>query len=339
MVDNSWEEESCVLEELEEELEEHAKTERKCTNLRAVYFCGGFFVILITLLVYCKSKSAVELKNGYDGCGNICGFNNTKHEDGNCKPKDITSKPKLAIDFLRQIGDEKYFSFACVDRCDANYGEIGNTCIYVSDYAHGQGFFFLSSDEINKKWHDIIFISLLAMLLSYAVLWTFHYAIERLTCMILIAYAGIVVFGCFYFMITANDSEKRVLYCLALIVLIIISYFFVLIIIDNRKQIELVGMIFKEASKALYDVKIILLEPLLIFATSSVAIIIFKHLILMIEISGSSFNVKNNGRKEILIKQNAFIVLARFANIVAFIWCTQFILGCQHFIISGTISK
>jgi solute carrier family 44 protein 1 (choline transporter-like protein) len=39
------------------------------------------------------------------------------------------------------------------------------------------------------------------------------------------------------------------------------------------------------------------------------------------------------------LSQDDFTVAARWINVVAFIWFTNFILGCQHFVIAGTISK
>lgn len=67
------------------------------------------------------------------------------------------------------------------------------------------------------------------------------------------------------------------------------------------------------------------------FLALLISFIIFVLFLILIEASGPD-NDSNDAKPPILIISHIF-------NFVAFIWFTQFIFGCQHFIIAGTVSK
>lgn len=49
--------------------------------------------------------------------------------------------------------------------------------------------------------------------------------------------------------------------------------------------------------------------------------------------------LNNNMKYEFVIKQDVFVGIARVLNLIAFIWFSQFLIGCQHFVVAGTVSK
>lgn len=48
---------------------------------------------------------------------------------------------------------------------------------------------------------------------------------------------------------------------------------------------------------------------------------------------------KRENSTEIVLQQDIFVRIARVLNIIAFIWFSQFLIGCQHFVVAGTVSK
>lgn len=106
-----------------------------------------------------------------------------------------------------------------------------------------------------------------------------------------------------------------------------------------RKRISMVIQIFKEASKALADVPMVLIEPILTFFALALTSIATLGFMLIIYNSGKLVvtNDEHGSFKSADYEPDIGISIAFYLNIVGFIWFTQFIFGCQHFVIAGTV--
>lgn len=116
---------------------------------------------------------------------------------------------------------------------------------------------------------------------------------------------------------------------------------FAIVIFIFKKRIALVVQMFKEASKVLADVPLIVAEPMLTFLAMGLATAAFMYFALVIQSSGSLTveNDKNGKFFKATYEQDFGSIAAWYINIVTFIWFTQFILGCQHFVIAGVVCQ
>lgn len=188
---------------------------------------------------------------------------------------------------------------------------------------------------------------MVALIFSYILLVLFRYAIKYVIWVIYIGLivllvAGAVVFLVLYFTTKSSNPDSApegflivagVLALLAVILGVVIFIF--------RKRIRLVIEIFKEASKALGDVPLIAFEPLLTFLAMGLATAAFLYFAIVIQSSGNLEveNDKDGNFFKATYVQNFGSVAAYYINIVTYIWFIQFILGCQHFVIAGTICQ
>jgi solute carrier family 44 protein 1 (choline transporter-like protein) len=62
--------------------------------------------------------------------------------------------------------------------------------------------------------------------------------------------------------------------------------------------------------------------------------------VLICEASGTlEAGTEVDGQFKATLRKNGLIHAAEIINVIAFLWFTQFLFGCQHFVIAGTISK
>lgn len=120
------------------------------------------------------------------------------------------------------------------------------------------------------------------------------------------------------------------------VVLIIFLYY----IYNVRKRIPLVIQLFKEASTALSDTPMLLAEPILTVISFILTCTAFTFAAIIIEGSGHLTNHNHSSSFRFVELQKDFgMILTRYLNIIAFIWFSHFILGCQHFVVAGTVSQ
>lgn len=248
----------------------------------------------------------------------------------------MRAKPKLELDyelFNQNITIEHH---ACVKECRDGYREVFNRCLKFEtnndeeNTETSQDFFTELSEDLTKTWHKVLFSCLIAFVFSYIVLLLFRYAIEYVIWIIyggFVALLSIAVIVSLYF----NQIALAVILSIITIVAIIVLVWF-------RRRIKLVAKLFKEASKALVDVPTILLEPVLTFISLLLAILPFIYFMIVIHTTGDPIDIKNeDGTTHVTFKSGGGASFAHILNVIAFIWFTQFILGCQHFVIAGKV--
>ncbi|KAG5673119.1 putative CTL-like protein [Polypedilum vanderplanki] len=324
--------------------------ERKCTNLSSLFFCGGFVVIMLILVGYSGFYGDLNrLTKGYDDCGNICGVNNPKNKFDQCGMHDMTLKPKVLVETKIINYNETVSHFTCVEKCPNDYSEIFNRCWKKSKNAEGEvegdeiGTVFqqIAQDLINL-WPQIGLVCLVAFVFSYILLLLFRYAIEYVIWIIYISFIIVFAIGSivfWYLFAVAGGEEKSgllvgaIMFTLVTILCSVLLYWF-------RRRIKLVAELFKEASRALIDVPQILFEPISTFISLLLAFVAFVYFTIVIQTAGKLEEKRAlDGQFQATYEQDAGMGIGAILNFIAFLWFTQFIFGCQHFVISGTISK
>ncbi|KAG5670172.1 hypothetical protein PVAND_000453 [Polypedilum vanderplanki] len=294
------------------------------TNKLWVYFSIAVILLLLCSVTYCGLNGDLKrFLNGYDDCANICGELNVYNYIDGCERQDYRNAP-----FLQEN--------ICVERCDNNYIKLFNRCYRINQE---------QKDEINVETErtlrdliltipGIITVIALSVKFSYIVLLMFRYIIDYVIWFICYAVIAVEIFLTFFtFVQTQNDECK---YCTILAVIFAIATSLnVLVLFLLRNKIKLVAQLFKEASKALIDIPLIMIQPVLTFVFYTIAFIIFSYFKAIIDYSGQFEKFGSN----VVLVQNNFTIFTYYFNIFVFIWFIQFITGCQHFIIAGTVSK
>lgn len=254
----------------------------------------------------------------------------------------MTPFPKVRVDTKPFNYNQTISHYTCVEKCEQNYLEVFNRC-YKSEKGEKEDISLqeistIISQDLVKTWPKILLTCFIAFVFSYIMLILFRYAIEYI---IWIIYIGFVVFigglaiACWIWFATAKGDEKTsalvggIVCTILCLVSILVLYWF-------RKRIQLVAQLFKEASKALIDVPMILFEPILTFLSLMFSIALFVLFIVLIQTAGKAMNTKNlDGTTHVSFVQDGGMSAANIVNIIAFIWFSQFIFGCQHFVIAG----
>lgn len=326
------------------------QSERKCTNISSLYFCIGFVILMFITVIYSATNANLNrLVKGYDDCGNVCGQLNEGVTFTQCGSNDKRNFPKLQVDTTVYRQNLTISHFKCVERCPNGYMEIFNRCWKKDSNdkedvdADFSSLFQEISQDLILTWPAIALVCVVAFIFSYILLILFRYAIKYI---IWIIYIGFIVLiaalaiGCWIGFATAKDPEAKPAFLISAIMFSLFTAIAIIVLIWFRKRIRLVAQLFKEASKALIDIPTILFEPVLTFIALLLAFAPFLYFAIMIETSGKlESGTTLDGSFQAQYKHNFGVYAARYLNLIAFIWFTQFIFGCQHFVIAGTISK
>ncbi|CAH1734113.1 unnamed protein product [Chironomus riparius] len=290
---------------------------RSCTNVPALVIFVLFIGVTLSFVIYYgKSAKFNQLRLPKDDCGNFCGeLNDESSLSGlpGCSPQDMQNLPKLL-----KTSNEKEM---CVHQCPSNYTEILDRCIEP-----GQQISDINDriDAFIKSWHWILITCFVAFVFSYICLLLYRYFAKYVIWVINI---GFIIFSLalatFFTFFMVNFKMGIPLY--------ITGFGSIVVLIIFRKEVALVARIFQEASMALMDVPAIMFEPILTFVSLLISFTIFIFFIILIGVaSKTGLDYGQHGSS---------IFFAHLFNIIAFIWFTQFIFGCQHFIIAGCVSK
>ncbi|XP_070508755.1 choline transporter-like protein 1 [Chironomus tepperi] len=304
-------------------------SERKCTNVPALAFAIVFIAITVILVAYCglvaTPRNTIldpdDPDHLMDNCGNICGQLNPPNITG-CGDPDKTRLPKLLIkdeehdhddDDDDYLDDDHYrrhnIKSECVRECPRGYLEKSNTC---TEFSSDTKF----SNIFKSTWYHIIIICFIAFIFSYVFLILFRHAAKYVIWVINIG-CLVVVFGLALLFLFQGDIVGGAFFGIIGAVLVGLLYYF-------RKRIVLVAKLFKEASKALIDVPAIMFEPILTFISLLISFLIFASFFIIISLAD---------------QKNPVTTAAHIFNIISFTFITQFIIGCQNFIIAGTITR
>ncbi|GLV34017.1 Choline transporter-like 1 [Carabus blaptoides fortunei] len=337
------------------------KTKRFVTDRYGLIAMATFFVVLICLLGYCMYFGDLDrLLNGYDDCGNVCGKPNAKSLDFACHGEDMTNKRFLLI------RPENDMSKECVANCDAAGAYIAylNRC-FIAKNTDDQvvvrkginDFFSDVAEDLHMCWKQIVYLCLIALVFSIIMLILFRFVAGFVVWFVLIGLSLLLVAGTTYLWIlffSAKNQQDGIekydsprispeVFLGPAIFVTIVTVVVLLVILVLRKRIELVIQLFKEAGKAIADMPVMLLQPVLTFIVLVVTISSYIYFSLWIQSSGELATVipetiDYNSGDHLGYRQTVVMMLTRWYNLFAVLWMIQFVVGCQHMIVAGCVA-
>uniref|UniRef100_A0A2H8TS65 Choline transporter-like protein n=1 Tax=Melanaphis sacchari TaxID=742174 RepID=A0A2H8TS65_9HEMI len=333
---------------------------RSCTDCS---FLVLFLFVLITvfgLVIYCTSNGDVNrLFYGFDECGDICGFKNKNTDPKFCNGKDMTSKPFLKIDApIYKVADLKHVKRECVESCSdyKDYQEFLHRCIQKGNESTinnilknsriGSLFQEVTQDLQHTKW-DIIYLCIFAFITSLVIVFLIRFVAGIVVWFVLIGVVVVSISASIFLWVTwkqKSDSEIKDLveqqdvntYFAFALIATISTIVILLIIVAMRSRIALVVQLFKESGKAIQSMPLLLLQPIMTFFCLCLAIFLWSYFAILIQASGSpAFEPLSHS---VYYKKDQLMKFARIYNIVVLLWVIEFIIGCQHMIIAGSVA-
>ncbi|CRK86752.1 CLUMA_CG000584, isoform A [Clunio marinus] len=301
--------------------------ERKRTDTPAIFVCIIFVIVLFSFVTYAYLNGSIyRFINGHDDCGNICGIKNEENPYEGC-------------------------GASCVKSCDdfPGYFEVGNRCLFKeSEFKIKENFFEKVAEDFRTSWFHILISVVVAMVFSYILLILFRYAAKYVIWVIYIAFVILMAILCIFSLAMfeakkskeGREKESAQNYLFVSVICGVIALVFGVTLLIVRKRIKFVIQLFKEASKALADVPMIVVEPLLTFITFVLTFIIFIYFTIIIASAGRPKRINYGyGFEDVNFERDEVVKAAFVINLIAFSWFASFILGCQHFIIASTVCQ
>ncbi|XP_044269021.1 choline transporter-like protein 1 isoform X2 [Tribolium madens] len=348
----------------ESEASDDFKTKRRSTtDVCFLIFLSVFLTVLLCFLGYCICNGDIfRIINGYDNCGNVCGrynvINHGEIRDEVCQESSTLSKPYHII--IRR-NDSSVIERKCVSDCNdyVGYRKFFTRCVpikstkVVNTFFSKTGiknFFQEVSEDFHLCWLEFLYLCLIALAFSILILFLFRYVVGIVVWVVLI---GVVLACCIATiilwilwdqsrnsnlpenMISDVDFRKTGTYLAFAIIASVITVIVLLVIIVMRKRIELVVQLFKEAGKAVAAVPFLLLQPILTFLSLAVVIGLWFYFCLWIESSGY---LTEKQPHVYYYEKDKWMKITRWYNVLAMLWMCQFVIGCQHMVIAGTVS-
>jgi solute carrier family 44 (choline transporter-like protein), member 1 len=250
---------------------------------------------------------------------------------------------RIADDFF-QSNDKSLVPFLdldnneCVSRCSGK--ELGNRCIKQMQINDDFSLFFFDMEE---SWHAVTSVCITGVVFSYILFVLYRHQTKFVVWGFYVASVFIFIgFSVTAFYYASQPSsyvdggrQKSDLVFLG-IFFAIIAVIYVVYIVCQRKRVQLVIQLFKEASCALVNVPTLLIQPIWTLITLVMTSVLFVYFVMVIESSGK-LGITETGTIKFI--QDKAMMTTRWVNFVAFLWFTQFIIGCQHFVIAGAVSQ
>lgn len=256
----------------------------------------------------------------------------------------MTSKPKVEVLIEPYSEEISLIKYSCVENCKENYVEVFNRCFKSNNETDAlkavTGFLTEASQDLIKTWPKIILTCFVALVFSYIILILFRYAVEYVIYIVYLSFVGLIAAGaiaCAVGLVHAEKEDDRIGFLVGIIVCSGVAFAFFMVLWCFRFRIKLTAQLFKETSNALIDIPAILFEPILSFISLILAFVPFLFFLIVFEAAGDPTQTyQADGSLQVSFDEESVgVTIARYTNIVAFIWFVQFIFGCQHFVIGG----
>lgn len=334
---------------------------RGCTDVPALIIFFLFIAVWIGLVAYCMVHGDLDrIFKGYDDCGNICGIKN-KPISGpqdvfrHCSGINLESKPYMLIH--PRTDWEKTKKRECVSNCDVypHYRKYFKRCIPKNESEaldlltskNLQELFENAAEDLSETWKEIVYLGLFALFLSMFLIFLFRYFTGFLVWFVLICVIVVCVAFTAYLWILWKDEKNKPgvvaeettsTYFKNAIAATCFTIIILLLIFGMRKSIHLVSQLFYESGKAVQAMPFVVLQPFLAFFAVVTFLSVWVYFFLWIESSGFAKIKANSENNRLTFKKDEVIQFARIINCLAIFWVVQFIIGCQHMIIAGSVA-
>ncbi|XP_043802926.1 choline transporter-like protein 1 isoform X2 [Apis laboriosa] len=333
-------------------------TDRSCTDILTLIILIGLIIGFGFLLSIVVQKGDVyRIINGYDDCGNVCGRVTPSHPEFQCldsKNGDNTKNPYLKIT-MDESGVKKR---ECTNNCTDQHMVFLNRCVpkdiseTITSLINKLGldnFYKEACRDLTVAWREIVYLLLIALGISVAILIAFRYLVQWVVYMVLIGVILACIGGSTYLWlawyaerkaveahkITEEDSSEQSYFIYA-ITLTVITVITLLIVLVMRKRIALVMQLFREAGKAVYAMPVLLLQPIYTYLLIGITVCAWIYCMLWIESAG---NIYKNKKNHIHFRKDSIVIASRWYNIFFFFVTCEFLLGCQHMVVALAVAR
>lgn len=206
-----------------------------------------------------------------------------------------------------------------------------------------------ASRDLGTAWRELVYLLLIALAFSLAILFAFRFMVQWVVYMVLIGTILAGIGGSAYLWLAwyhekklvdaheiLEDNSSMQSYLVYAIILSVITLITLLIVLVMRKRIALVMQLFREAGKAVYAMPVLLLQPIYTYLLMGLAVCACVYCMLWVESAG---NIYLNKKNHIHFRKDALLITARWFNIFLFFVTCEFLLGCQHLVIAGAVAR
>lgn len=275
-------------------------------------------------------------------------------------------RPKTHPDGLAQneVSSQLLYLTECVDTCPSDHVELifyrcmpknWRFSLFPNAINVTRTFIDEFVTDISHCYRELIYIFSFALFLSLALLILLRFLASVIiwSCLTLLvglflSMAGFSWFNYYNQILELNNamphdsiySERLASsdkWLIGAIFLTFIAFASIGTIIFMRKRILLVTMLFRESGKAIADMPLLLLQPLLTFAALVSIIIIFSAGLICLQSMKIPVIDMNTGF--VVFKAETLYKLMKWYHIFAFLWVSHFAIACQHYVIGASVSK
>nr|CAD7403400.1 unnamed protein product [Timema poppensis] len=295
---------------------------RSCTDIFFLILLFGFIVSLGCLIAYCGiNGDPYRIINGYDKCGNICGKKNPTADANKfpCYGEDQTKKKLLLVTEAEKIlFNYQNVNRECVEKCSTGYRKYLNRCVpeitsstknTVVSKTGIKDFFQEASEDINMSWKEILYLCIIAMTFCIVILILFRFLAGVMVWLVLVGVVIATIAGTIYLWITWKKKKDA---------------FSGSTVNEEVNQRTVITYLVAAIIATIITV-IVLLVILVMRKRIALVITLFKE-------AGKA--IQNMP----FLLFEPFLV-TRWYNLFGLFWFTQFIMGCQHMVIAGAVSK
>ncbi|CAG2057875.1 unnamed protein product [Timema podura] len=274
------------------------------------------------LIAYCGiNGDPYRIINGYDKCGNICGRKNPRADANKfpCYGEDQTKKTLLLVTEAEKIlFNYQNVNRECVAKCSTGYRKYLNRCVpeitsstknTVVSKTGIKDFFQEASEDINMSWKEILYLCIIAMTFCIVILILFRFLAGVMVWLVLVGVVIATIAGTIYLWITWKKKKDA---------------------FSGSKVNEEVN----QRTVITYLVAAIIATIITVIVLL-VILVMRKRIALVITLFKEAGKAIHNMP---LLLFEPFLV-TRWYNLFGLFWFTQFIMGCQHMVIAGAVSK
>ncbi|XP_076639514.1 choline transporter-like protein 1 isoform X2 [Colletes latitarsis] len=333
-------------------------TDRSCTDILAlivlIALVAGFGFLVNNAV---QKGDIYRVINGYDNCANVCGRVNKANAAVTalgCQAMDYTKEKYLLMTLDVKNGVKNR---TCVSNC-TDHVIFLNRCLQMdmtkstSSVIKNLGldnFYKEASRDLTVAWVELVYLLLIALAISLAILIAFRYIVQWVIYIVLIGAILACIGGSAYLWfawykekkgveaheIPEEDSSQEAYFIYA-IILSTVTVITLLIVLVMRKRIALVMQLFREAGKAVYAMPVLLLQPIYTYLLIGFTVCAWVYCMLLIESAG---NIYKNRKDHIHFKKDVLLIATRWYNLFFFFVTCEFLLGCQHIVVACAVAR
>ncbi|XP_008486767.2 choline transporter-like protein 1, partial [Diaphorina citri] len=244
----------------------------------------------------------------------------------------------------------------CVESCDAepNYTRFLNRCLpkefedKLDSFFNRTGvqeYFQEAVEDVNLVKGEMIKLVLFATVFALILVFLLRFVAGLIVWTVLIgatlASIGLTVFLWFTWYQKTKIKERTQIiereintYFIYAIVATLVALVVLVIVLVMRKRVKLVVRLFTEAGKAIQDMPLLLIQPLVTFLALMLVFAGCVYLGLLIQ--GGGF-LAEGPNQNLYYKKDFAMKFARVYDLFIWFWLVQFCIGCQHMVMAGAV--